>query len=72
MASPKRWKWTTSRSRRKRMASFTSGSSEMRRMLSYVTRAFCSAARFSVRSAIGSPVTAIVAALHGVPEAACG
>ena len=54
------------------MASFTSGSSEMRRILSYVTRAFCSAARFSVRSAIGSPVTAIVAALHGVPEAACG
>ena len=41
-------------------------------MLSYVTRAFCSAAISSTRSAIGSPVTAMVAADHGVPEAACG
>ena len=43
-ASPKRWKWTTSRSRRYAMTRFTSGSSESRKMLSYVVLAFCSAA----------------------------
>ncbi len=32
--SPKRWKWTTSRALRNLMTSFTSGSSESRRMLS--------------------------------------
>ena len=36
------------------------------------TLAFCSAARSSVRSAIGSPFTCIVAAVQGVPEANWG
>lgn len=71
-ASPNRWKWTISRSRRNLMTSFTSGSSESLRMLSYVTRAFCSAARSSVRSAMGSPLTCILEALQGNPEAAVG
>ena len=43
-ASPKRWKCTTSRARRKRIGSATSGSFTKRRMLSYVDRAFCSGA----------------------------
>ena len=60
------------RALRNLMASFTSGSSLSRRMLSYVSRAFCSAARSSVRSAIMSPVTAMEPADHGKPDAAVG
>ena len=41
-------------------------------MLSYVTLAFCSAAKFSFRSPIVSPVDAIDAAFHGEPLAAVG
>lgn len=41
-------------------------------MLSYVARAFCSAAKSSTKSVIGSADTAIVAALHGTPEASTG
>lgn len=37
------------------MGSRTSGSSQSRKILSYVERAFCSAARSSVKSVIGSP-----------------
>lgn len=54
------------------MTSLTSASSESLNMLSYVRRAFCSAARFSVRSVIGSPVDWIEAAVHGEPDAEVG
>ena len=37
-----------------------------------VVRAFCSAPMSSVRSVITSPLTAMVAAVQGVPEANCG
>ncbi len=71
-ASPKRWKWTISRWRRNFITSLTSGSSDTRRMLSYTARAFCSAAKSSTRSAIGSPVTAMLFALYGMPVASAG
>ena len=39
---------------------------------SYVARAFCSAARSSTRSAIGSPLTPIYAAVNGTPSPLTG
>lgn len=43
-ASPKRWKWTISRSLKYAITRFTSGSFDTLKMLSYVVLAFCSAA----------------------------
>ncbi len=54
------------------MGSRTSGSSTRRRILSYVVRAFCSAARSSCKSVITSPLNCIPAALHRKPLAAVG
>ena len=39
---------------------------------SYVALAFCSAAKFSCKFAIGSPLHANTDALKGTPDAACG
>ena len=58
--------------RRNLMASRTSGSSASRRMLSYVARAFCSAAMSSVRSANASPLVWKYAAVNGTPAADAG
>ena len=49
-----------------------SGSLIRRRMLSYVVRAFCSAARSSVRSVMGSPLDWYSQAFCGIPPAAMG
>lgn len=72
MASPKRWKCTISRSRRN--ANGVVHIRVVRNAEDIVIRhaRFLLGCRSSVRSAMGSPVTAMVAALQGVPEAACG
>ena len=55
------------RSRRKRIGSQTSGSLPDARILSYVVRAFCSAAISSCRSVIGSPFGLECCSTQGVP-----
>ena len=72
-ASPNLWKCTTSLSLKNLSGSITSGSSAHKSInFSYVALAFCSAAKSSCKSAIGSPFTANTDAENGTPAADCG